>query len=98
MLTTIKLCNISITSHSYCVWVCVHVCASMCVITLEIYSSSKFQVYNILLLTIVAMIPGQEDPLKKEIATHSSIRAWRIPWTEEPGGLWSIGVQRAGPD
>ena len=48
-----------------CVCVCVHVCASVCVITLEIYSSSKFQVYNILLLTIVTMIPGQEDPLKK---------------------------------
>ena len=47
------------------VCMCVHVCASVCVITLEIYSSSKFQVYNILLLTIVAMIPGQEDPLKK---------------------------------
>ena len=69
MLTTIKLCNISIASHSYCVcvlvYVCLHVCTSVCVITLEIYSSSKFQVYNILLLTIVAMIPGQEDPLKK---------------------------------
>ena len=63
MLTTIKLCNISITSHSH--RVCVHVCASVYVITLEIYSSSKFQVYNILLLTIVTMIPGQEDPLKK---------------------------------
>ena len=34
---------------------------------------------------------GQEDPLKKEIAAHSSILAWRIPWTEEPGGLQSIG-------
>ena len=32
---------------------------------------------------------GQEDPLKKEMATHSSILAWRIPWTEEPGGLQS---------
>ena len=30
---------------------------------------------------------GQEDPLEKEIATHSSVLAWRIPWTEEPGGL-----------
>ena len=63
MLTTIKLYNISITSHCYCV--CVHVCTSVCVITVEIYSFSKFQVYNILLLTIVAMIPGQEEPLKK---------------------------------
>ena len=32
-------------------------------------------------------IPGQEDPLEKEMATHSNILAWRIPWTEEPGGL-----------
>ena len=36
----------------------------------------------------------QEDPLEKEMATHSSILAWRIPWTEEPGGLWSMGSQR----
>ena len=34
---------------------------------------------------------GQEDPLEKGIATHSSIPSWRIPGTEEPGGLWSIG-------
>ena len=37
---------------------------------------------------------GQEDPLEEEIATHSSILAWRIPWTEEPGGLPSMGWQR----
>ena len=36
---------------------------------------------------------GQEDPLKKEMATHSSILAWEIPSTEEPGGLQSIGLQ-----
>ena len=41
---------------------------------------------------------GQEDPLEKEMATHSSILAWRIPWTEEPGGLQSIGLQRARHD
>ena len=35
----------------------------------------------------------QEDPLEKEMATHSSILAWRIPWTEEPGGLQSVGSQ-----
>ena len=35
---------------------------------------------------------SQEDPLEKEMATHSSIAAWRIPWTEEPGGLQSMGV------
>ena len=37
---------------------------------------------------------GWEDPLEKEMATHTSILAWRIPWTEEPGGLPSIGSQR----
>ena len=36
----------------------------------------------------------QEDPLEKEIAAHSIILAWRIPWTEEPGGLQSMGSQR----
>ena len=41
---------------------------------------------------------GWEDPLEKEIATHSSVLAWDIPWTEEPGGLQSTGLQRAGHD
>ena len=41
---------------------------------------------------------GWEDPLEKGIATHSSILAWRIPWTEEPGGLQSMGSQRVGHD
>ena len=40
----------------------------------------------------------QEDPLEKEMATHSSISAWEIPWTEEPGRLQSMGLQRAGYD
>ena len=39
---------------------------------------------------------GPEDPLKKEMATHSSILAWRIPWPEESGGQWSMGSQRVG--
>ena len=39
---------------------------------------------------------GQEDPLQKEMATHSSILAWKIPWTEEPGGLQSMGSQESG--
>ena len=38
---------------------------------------------------------GQEDPLEKEMTTHSSIVAWKVPWTEEPGRLQSIGLQRA---
>ena len=41
---------------------------------------------------------GWEDPLKEEMAIHSSTLAWRIPWTEEPGELWSIGSQRVGCD
>ena len=41
---------------------------------------------------------GQEDPLEKGMVTHSSILAWRIPWTEEPGGLQSIGSQRVKHD
>ena len=39
-----------------------------------------------------------EDPLEKKMAIHSSVLAWRIPWTEEPGGLQSIGLQRIGQD
>ena len=41
---------------------------------------------------------GQEDPLEKEMATYSSILAWEIPWTEKPGGLQSMGLQRVGQD
>ena len=39
---------------------------------------------------------GQEDPLEQEMATHSRILAWKIPWTEEPGGLQSMESQRVG--
>ena len=39
---------------------------------------------------------GREDPLEEEIATHSSSLAWKIPWTDEPGGLQSMGSQRVG--
>ena len=41
---------------------------------------------------------GWEDPLEKEMAIHSSILAWKIPWTEEPGGVQSTGSQRVGHD
>ena len=41
---------------------------------------------------------GQEDPLEKGMATHSSILTWEIPWTEEPGGLQSMGMQRVRRD
>ena len=41
---------------------------------------------------------GWEDPLQEEMATHSRILVWKIPWTEEPGGLQSMGLQRVGQD
>ena len=44
----------------------------------------------------VVSIPGWEDPLKQKMATHSSILAWKIPWTEELGVLQSIGLERVG--
>ena len=46
----------------------------------------------------LGLIPGLGRPLEKGMATHSSILAWRIPWTEEPGGLQSTGLQRVGHD
>ena len=46
----------------------------------------------------MGLSPGLEDPLKKEMATHSSIPTWRIPWTEKPGRLQSMGSQRVKHD
>ena len=44
------------------------------------------------------LIPGQEDPLEEDMATYSSILAWRIPWTEEPGGPQTTGSHWVGRD
>ena len=41
---------------------------------------------------------GQEDVLEKEMATHSNVLAWKVPWTQEPGRLWSMGLQKVGHD
>jgi len=59
--------------------------------TILLWVSSKGSICNAgdLVLSL-----GQEDPLEKEMATLSSILVWRIPWTEEPGGLQSMGSQR----
>ena len=46
----------------------------------------------------LGLIPGLEDPLEENMATHTSILAWRIPWMEEPGRLQSIGLQRVRHD
>ena len=58
-------------------------------------SDSKESAYN-----AKDLVPslGQEDPLEKGMATHSSILAWRIPWTEEPGGPQSMELQKVGQD
>ena len=44
----------------------------------------------------VGLILGQEDPLEEEMASHSSILVWKVPWMEEPGRLWPMGLQRVG--
>ena len=54
----------------------------------------KVKASSMCLLEVIS----QEDPLQKEMATHSSILAWRIPWTEEPAGLQSMGSKRHGHD
>ena len=46
----------------------------------------------------VGLIRGQKDPVEEGLAIHASILAWRIPWTEEPGRVQSMGLQRAGHD
>ena len=43
----------------------------------------------------MGLTPGWDDPLKEEMATHSNILAWEIPWTEEPGELQSMGLQKS---
>ena len=45
-----------------------------------------------------SLLLSGDDPLEEEMATHSSLLSWRIPWTEEPGGLQSMGSQRVGQD
>ena len=65
-------------------------------------------VYSSCVAQLVKILPAMREtwvqfldwevPLEKEMATHSAILAWRIPWTGEPGGLQSMGLQRAGHD
>ena len=46
----------------------------------------------------LSLILGSKDPVEEEMATHSSMLAWEIPWTEESGRLWTMGLQRVGHD
>ena len=76
------------------------------VLTLLRLSMAKLQ--SFLIAQMVKNLPAmqetwvrclhQEDPLEKRMTTHSRILAWRIPWTEDPGGLQSVGLQRVGHD
>ena len=59
-------------------------------------TSSKNPLANAGEATDVGLLPYQEDPMKEEMAAHSSILAWRIPRKEEPGGLQSMGLHRVG--
>ena len=85
------------------IYMCVCVCIYVCVYThIYIYTQASLVAQRIKCLPANQEIRVQslswEDPLEKEMATHSSILAWRIPWTEEPGGLQSTGLQRVGHD
>ena len=75
---------------------------------IRIKNKALFFIWTSLVAQVIKNLPaimetrvrflGQEDPLVKRMATHSSILAWKIPWTEEPCGLQSMGPQRVGHD
>ena len=85
-----------------CVCVCARVCVCVCVYTRNGMGFPGGSVGKESAMQETQEIPvwllDWEDPLEEGMATHSSVLAWRIPWTEEPGGLQSIGLQRAGHD
>ena len=69
----------------------------MCLLHIQIFRIFPVAqtVKNLLIMQDTQVSPlGQEDPLEKRMAIHSSILVWRIPWTEEPGWLQSVGSQR----
>ena len=69
---------------------------------MQIYSTTSLEAQSVKNLPAAQETRVQsvscEDPLEKEMATHSSILAWKISWTEEPGGLQSMGSKRVGHD
>ena len=76
----------------------------MCIYSIHMYiymqaSQVAQWVKNLTVMQEMQFLPmGGEDPLEKDMETHCSILAWKIPWTEEPGGLQSIESQRVGRD
>ena len=83
--------DIEINVSQTVLWRCVCVCVCVC-LRLPWCLSDKESTCS---AGDVGSIPGSGKSLEKEMATHSSILAWEIPWTEEPGGLWSIGLQKS---
>ena len=78
--------------YVYSVYICVHIeCTRASLVAQRLKHLPAVQETRVRSL-------GREDPLEKEMATHSSILAWRIPWTEEPGGLQSTGSRRVRHD
>ena len=75
--------------------VCVCVCVCVCIYTYYSLMAQRVKRLPAMQETQVQFL-GQEDPLEKEIATHSSTLAWKIPWMEKPGRLQSTGWQRVG--
>ena len=82
--------------------VCVCVCVCVCVVTRDCKLMTSLAAQTVKLLPTMretrARSLGREDPLEKERATHSSILAWKIPWTETRGRLQSMVLQRVGHD
>ena len=82
-------------------WIC-YICVCVCVCVYPLFlkgfpGDSEVKNMSAMQNAWVQSL-GSEDPLEKKMATHSSILAWRIPWTEKPGKLQSIGSQRVGHD
>ena len=95
--------------QSWCVWVCVYFCSQECPeqesafvdssVVLEGFpggASGKDPAFHCRRQEMGVWSLGQEDPLEESMAPHSSIFAWRISWTEEPGGLQPMGSHRVG--
>ena len=83
-----------------CTYICIHVCVHTYVhvfVYTYVAGGSDSKNLPVMQETWVRSL-SQEDPLEKEMVTHSSILAWRIPCTEEPDGLKSMGWQRVGHD
>ena len=73
-----------------CLWLtlCKYVWVSLAALVVKTLPTSEGDIRD------ASLIPGSEDSLEKAMAAYSSILAWRIPWTEEPGRLWPIGLRR----